>query len=88
MLPLYADDLFGDKSYNKIMGIVISANTFGYAAGTPLINWCYDIAGSYAPAYIIAGFIMCVVLVITQIVITSAHRTKNIIIANVKISNH
>ncbi len=87
MLPLYADDLFGDKSYSKIMGIVIAANTFGYAVGSPLINFCYDIFGSYAPAYFIAAGLMIIVLVLTQIVITSAHRTRNMIIANIKIHN-
>lgn len=87
MLPLYADDLFGDKSYNKIMGIVISANTFGYAVGSPLINVCYDVFGSYAPAYFIAGVIMIAVLATTHIVINSAHRTRSMIIAKVKISH-
>ena len=87
MLPLYADDLFGDKSYSKIMGIVIAANTFGYAVGSPLINFCYDIFGSYAPAYFIAAILMIIVLVLTQIVITSAHKTRNMIIANIKIHN-
>lgn len=86
MLPLYADDLFGDKSYNKIMGIVIAANTFGYAVGAPLINFCYDVFNSYTPAYFIAAAIMLVVLVITHIVISSAHRTRNVIIAKINIS--
>ena len=86
MLPLYADDLFGDKSYNKIMGIVIAANTFGYAVGAPLINFCYDAFKSYAPAYFIAAAIMLVVLVITHVVISSAHKTRNVIITKIKLS--
>ena len=86
MLPLYADDLFGDESYSKIMGIVIAANTFGYAVGSPLINFCYDIFGSYAPAYFIAAAIMTGVLIVTQVVISSAHRTRNVILAKINIS--
>lgn len=86
MLPLYTDDLFGDDSYNKIMGIVIAANTLGYAVGSPLINFCYDLFGSYAPAYYIAAIIMTIVLIITQLVITSAHKTRDEILKNIGIS--
>ena len=56
MLPIYAADLFGKKSYPKILGLLVSVNTAGYAVGSPLMNLCYDIFGSYAPAlYLVAG---------------------------------
>ncbi len=77
MLPLYANDLFGGKSYNKVMGIVISANVLGYAVGTPLTNVCYDIYGTYKPILLLMGFIMLVVVIVLQLVIKSAHRIRD-----------
>ncbi len=42
--------------------------------------------GSYAPAYFIAAAIMTGVLIVTQVVISSAHRTRNVILAKINIS--
>ena len=84
MLPLYASDLFGEKSYNKVMGIVLAANVLGYAVGTPLVNICYDIFGTYKPFLIIMGFIMLGVIITMSFVIDSAHRTRDIILLNEK----
>ena len=76
MLPIYAADLFGQKSYPKILGIFVSVNTAGYAVGAPLMNLCYDIFGSYVPALYLVGFIMIGVLVLLQFVISTAHREQ------------
>ncbi|MBR3933799.1 MAG: MFS transporter, partial [Clostridia bacterium] len=45
MLPIYAGDLFGQKSFNKILGIFVSVNTAGYAVGAPIINIIFDKVG-------------------------------------------
>ena len=37
MLPLIAQDLFQGPQYNKMLGIIVSVNTAGYAVGTPPI---------------------------------------------------
>jgi miniconductance mechanosensitive channel len=58
ILPIYAADLFGSKDYAKMIGIFVSVNTAGYAAGSPILNVCYDLFGSYAPALIIVGIVM------------------------------
>ena len=76
MLPIYASDLFGKKSYPKILGLFVSVNTAGFAAGAPLMNLCYDIFGSYVPALILVGCIMVVILVLLQFVISSAQKEK------------
>ena len=76
MLPLYASDLFGQKSYVTVLGIFVSVNVFGYAVGAPLMNLCYDIFGSYVPALILVGVIMSAVFVLLQVVITLAHREQ------------
>jgi len=76
MLPIYAADLFGDASYNKILGIFVSVNTAGYAVGTPAANFCYDLTGDYRIAFYIAGGIMVIVLVVMHLVIQNAERLK------------
>lgn len=76
MLPIYAADLCGKKSYTKALGIFVSVNTAGYALASPLINLCYDLAGSYVPALIITGAVMTGVFVLLQFVISAAHKQQ------------
>ena len=76
MLPIYANDLFGDKSFNKVLGIFVSFNQIGYALGGPIINLCSDLTGSYNLAFIICAIIMLLVIVVLQFVISSAHKTR------------
>ena len=76
MLPLYAADLFGEKSFDKIMGIFVSANTAGYALGTPFTNLGYELTGSYSSALIVTATIMLCVTLTMQVVITCAHKMR------------
>lgn len=76
MLPLYALDLFGDKAFNRTMGIFISVNTAGYAVGTPLINLCYDKFGSYSFAFVVCAVLMLAVIIAMQFCISSAHKLR------------
>ena len=80
MIPIYAADLFGQRSYAKILGIFVSVNTAGYAVGSPLMNLCYDVFDSYVPALILVGCIMLGVMILVQFVISSANKEKKIII--------
>ena len=47
MLPLITADLFGEKVYSKLLGIIVSINTAGYALGAPIFNLVYDACGTY-----------------------------------------
>ena len=76
MLPIFANDLFGDKSYEKVMGIFVSVNTAGFAAGTPVMNWCFDTFGTYKPAFCACAGIMAVVMVVFQFVLSAADKRK------------
>ena len=76
MLPIYTADLFGEKSYAKILGIVASVNTAGYAVGAPLANLCYDLFGSYNLAIYIGCGLMIVATLVMQFVISTAHKTR------------
>ncbi len=76
MLPIYAGDLFGEKSYNQVLGLFVSVNTAGYALGAPLINACYDIFGSYKNGFIIGAVLMTAVIIGINIVISHAHNLR------------
>ena len=72
MLPIYAQGLFGQKSYHKALGIFVAAKDAGYAAGGPVMNLCYDLTGDYRIAFIGAAVLMAAALVTMEWVI---HRT-------------
>jgi MFS family permease len=76
MLPIYANDLFGEKSFNKVLGLFVSFNQVGYALGGPIINLCSDLLGSYNLAFVVCAVIMFAVIITLQFVITSAHKTR------------
>ena len=74
MVPLIALDLFGQKSYAKMMGIFLAFNTAGYALGAPLVNVMYDITGSYRSILLILAALSAVIAVIMLFAITQAHK--------------
>lgn len=76
MLPIYAGDLFGQKSFEKILGIFSAVNVAGYAIGSPFMNACFDLSGSYKIGFVICGVIMLAVIVVLQFVINAAHKTQ------------
>ncbi len=76
LLPIYANDLFGEKSYSKILGIVVSFNVAGYAVGSPAINLVYDITKSYNIGLYICAAVMLCVIICLQFVISSAKKER------------
>ena len=76
MLPIFAGDLFDGRAYNKVLGIIVSVNTAGYAVGAPLANLCYDVFGTYNPALYIFCGLMVLSAIIMHIVITASKKEK------------
>ena len=76
MLPIYAADLFGEESYNKIQGIFSSVNTAGFALGAPLANLCYDLTGNYNGALYIGGLLITAATILMQFVISAARKEQ------------
>ena len=76
MLPIYAGDLFGQKSVNKFIGLFVSINTAGYAVGAPAVNLTFDIFGNYTVALVGSAIIMTLVTVAMQYVITASHNER------------
>ncbi len=76
LIPLYASDLLGQKSFDKAMGIFAGVNTAGFALGAPIINSFFDAFGSYKYGFILFALIMLIVLVGFQFVISAAHKER------------
>lgn len=76
MLPIYANDLFGEAAFKRNLRLFVSVNTAGYALASPLMNLCYDILGSYQLGLFISGGIMVAVIVVLQFIISSANKMK------------
>lgn len=74
MLPLIARDLFGQRDYPTLMGLLVSCNTLGYAVGTPLMNLFFDLTGTYTNIMLTLCAVMAAVTVVMQFVITAAHK--------------
>ena len=76
ILPLFALELFGNKEYEKFVGIFASASTAGFAIGSPLGNICYDILGNYNLAFCIFGAMLIFVSIAMQYVLSAASRDR------------
>lgn len=76
MLPIYASDLFGEKSFSKILGLFVSVNTAGYALGAPISNLCFKWTGSYNVSLYVSCVLMFGVIITMNFVITSANRQR------------
>lgn len=76
MIPILVGDLFGQKSFNKILGIFITVNTTGFALGSPVINFVYDKSGSYKMAFLACAIMMILVILLMQFAITKGHKVR------------
>lgn len=81
MLPLITAGMFGEKDYAKIMGIVVSVNTAGYAVGAPVANLVYDVMGNYRTILTILAGVMALITVATLLVMGRSAKDKKAIIA-------
>lgn len=83
MLPIYAGDLFGDKSFDKVLGVFVSVNSVGYALGSVIINGCFDIFGSYKGVFIAASGVMLALTFVLQYVMFASKRVRRQVEAKV-----
>ncbi|MBR2871463.1 MAG: MFS transporter [Clostridia bacterium] len=76
MLPLYALGLFGQSSYNKLLGIVVTLNTAGNTLGEPFMNLFFDLMGDYKLGLYITVAFMTLVAILIQYVIVAARKDR------------
>lgn len=79
MLPLLTGELFGNKSFAKLLGLCSAASCVGFAIGAPFANFFYDLLGNYNLAFVIFACLMVFVTVTLQFVFRSAARDRKII---------
>ena len=79
MLPLYASELFGNKSYMSVLGVFSAANYAGYALGSPIGNFIFDIFGSYDISFIVFGGLMVFVAIAMQYVVKQSRKDRALI---------
>lgn len=84
VIPLIANDLFGNANYDKILGFLIAANYSGYALGAPIVNLCFDMLGTYKPVLLTLAAVMLASFIVFQFVITASNKEKEKIIAAAK----
>ena len=80
MLPIFAVEFFGNKAFDRLIGIFVSVSTAGFAIGSPLGNLFYDVCGDYKLAFIVFGVLMLAVAVMLQFVLRAANRDKKAIL--------
>lgn len=80
MIPIFVVEFFGNKSFEKTVGLFVSASTAGFAIGSPLGNVCYDIFGDYKLAFLLFGALMIVVAISLQFVLRAANRDRKLIL--------
>lgn len=76
LVPLIAADLFGEKEYPKIMGLLVSVNTAGFAVSTPVANLVFDLVGSYLPVLYATAILMFVMIIGFTLIINAANKEK------------
>ena len=83
MLPLIAADMFGEKSYAKIMGMVVAFNTAGHAIGAPLTDLMFDMSPdhSYKTIFIIYALLLAVIAIVFDVLLRKADKERALITA-------
>lgn len=81
VIPLIANDLFGNANYDKILGYLIAVNYSGYALGAPIVNLSFDLLGTYKPVLLILAAVMLCSFIAFQFVINISNKEKAQIIA-------
>lgn len=84
LLPLIAADMFGERSYARMMGLMVSVNTAGYALGGPVANFVQETLGSYKVILVVFAVIMADILVVFQLVLRKSGKDRKIVIARLE----
>jgi MFS family permease len=64
LIPLYARELLGQQRFRHLLGVFVAVVSAGVGVGTPLINYVYDLSGSYSWMVAIYGAIGLIALLL------------------------
>jgi MFS family permease len=82
MIALFANELFGNKSFNKVVGLFSAATTAGFALASPFSQFWKMIFGNYTVSMIAFAVLMIFVTVTMQFVMKSAAKDRLEILKN------
>ena len=82
MLPFFATELFGDKSFEKVLGMFMAAKYTGAALGSPFGNILHDFLGNYNLSFVILSIMTVFVIITMQFVVSSASKEREKILAD------
>ncbi len=78
MIPLYAADLFGRLDYSVILGLFFSMISASSIINYPMINFSYDLLGSYTPALTVGAGLLLLSIFFMQLVYRRALKLREI----------
>lgn len=73
LIPLYARDLLGQQNYRHLLGVFVAVVSAGIGVGTPLINYVFDLTGSYTVMIAVNGAVGLVALLLA---VTALNRKR------------
>ena len=76
MMPLLTRDMFGVRSYAKIMGIIVGVVQLGMCFGSIFTNAWFDRFGSYKMIFNIFAVATIVITIVMNLLITDAHTDR------------
>lgn len=76
-VTLVTSDLFGNRAFDQMLGIMLALNHLGYAVGSIVVNSFFDLCGgTYFYAVLVFAGILLAVTVMYQFIITAAHKER------------
>lgn len=81
MIPLLANEFWGNAGYAKGLGLFMSMKSIGLCIGAPLGNLFYDTMGTYVPVFWIFAATLVIVTVGFQFVLQTAIKEKEKILS-------
>lgn len=81
MLPIFAAEYFGNKAFDRTVGIFVAVSQVGFAVGSPFGNLLHDFLGDYRLAFLLFAAMMVVVVIAQQFVLSAANRDRKRILA-------
>ena len=87
MIPLLSNDLFGNASYTKVLGVFYAMNSLGLCLGSPLGDLYYDLFGTYVPCFWFFTGLMACVMVGYHFVLKAANKDKAAYLAAMETTN-
>lgn len=67
LIPMFAREVLGQQNYRHLLGVFIAVVSAGIGIGIPLINYVYDLSGSYTLMIAINGIVGLMALFIVHL---------------------